>query len=57
MTLISLFLTTASDPGYISVDFQHPKEQNGSAPLNKLRVYNMGHFINNKLYDFSKQLR
>jgi hypothetical protein len=54
MTLLSLFLTAASDPGYLADQYQHPLTPEGHAPLAQLRVHNMKLFTANKLYDFSK---
>ncbi len=54
MTLLSLFLTASSDPGYLAEKYQHPLSPDGHAPLTQLRLHNMKLFISNKLYDFSK---
>jgi hypothetical protein len=54
MTLLSLFLTAASDPGYLAEKYQHPLTPEGHAPLTQLRLHNMKFFTANKLYDFSK---
>ncbi len=53
MTLVCIFMTAASDPGYLSVEYQHPLTHEGYAPLRQLRVHNMRMFIKYKLYDFS----
>lgn len=54
MTLVSIFQTAASDPGYLSIDYQHPLSSEGHAPLSQLRIHNMKMFQRLKLYDFSQ---
>jgi len=54
MAIVFTLVIVVSDPGYLSVEYQHPLTEKGWAPLEQLRVHNMRHFIKNKLYDFSE---
>ena len=54
MTLVFIFLTASSDPGYLSEDLKHAKTDE---PMKALRVYNMKMFTRLKLYDFSQVQR
>lgn len=55
MSIVFTLIIVVSDPGYLSHEYRHPLTEKGWAPLEQLRVYNMRHFIKNKLYDFSEQ--
>jgi hypothetical protein len=54
MTVVCICLTAVSDPGYLSLEYQHPLTHEGYAPLNQLRAHNMRLFSKHKLYDFTR---
>jgi hypothetical protein len=48
-----LFKTFWTDPGYLPASLKRDRV-NGMAPLEEMRLFQMEHYIKNKLYDFNE---